>query len=254
MCAIRPEGSDTSISAREPVPAGPPRPILTTGRPAGTPGGTAGTSGSTPDGAPGSTPADALGSTAGGTAPGDTTGIMADHTVTAVIELLRSRGAHLIEHPGGTLLEHLRRVSALLDRWGVRPAVRLAGLSHAYYGTDGFPTSLGAVERRDELAAVVGTEVEEMVYLYAGCDRAFSYPNLVEPEGGFRDRFTGAVLHPSLRWRRDFAELTVANELDVVGANPGLRAQYGKKLFELFLRWRPLLGDAAWTAVRTSLP
>jgi hypothetical protein len=243
MCAVRQDGSDKSIgvSARAPVPPGPAGPIPTTAHPA-VPSRPALT-------------ADHHAAIDHAVTDHPATGhAVTDHTVAAVIELLRSHGAHRIDHPGGTLLEHLRRVSALLERWGVSPAVRLAGLSHAYYGTDGFPTSLGAVERREELAAVVGTEAEKLVYLYAGCDRTFSYPNLAEPEGGFRDRFTGAILHPSLRWRRDFAELTVANELDVVGANPRLRAQHGKKLFELFLRWRPLLGDPAWTAVRTSLP
>lgn len=179
---------------------------------------------------------------------------VADTVADRLEALLRSRGADEIPHPGGTLLAHLRRVSALLERWGVRPAVRLAGLGHAFYGSDGFPTALGAVDRRDELAAVVGLEVEQMIYLYAGCDRAFSYPNLAEPEGPFRVRFTGAIVHLSLRWRRDFAELTVANELDVIRSDPELRACHGKSLFALFLQWRPLLSDPAWQAVRASLP
>ncbi|WP_443057822.1 DUF6817 domain-containing protein [Streptomyces sp. KLMMK] len=32
-----------------------------------------------------------------------------------------------MEHPGGTLLAHLRRVSALLSSWGARPALVSAG-------------------------------------------------------------------------------------------------------------------------------
>jgi hypothetical protein len=171
----------------------------------------------------------------------------------AVIEALDSRGAAGIAHPGGTLLAHLERVHTLLAEWGARPALRLAGLCHAFYGTDGFATALGDPERRDELTALVGEEAERLVRFYAGCDRRFSYPGLADPEGAFRDRLTGAVLRPPLPLRRDFAELTAANELDVMRANPGLRARFGTELLDLFTSWRALLGDPAWQAVRATL-
>jgi hypothetical protein len=59
--------------------------------------------------------------------------------VEAAQKLLRARGAGGLPHPGGTLLEHLSRVRAQLAAWGAAPAVQLAGLCHAAYGTDGFP-------------------------------------------------------------------------------------------------------------------
>jgi hypothetical protein len=166
---------------------------------------------------------------------------------------LASRGAGGIPHPGGTLLAHLERVSALLGQWGARPAVRLAGLCHAYYGTDGFPVMLGEPASRDELAGVIGEEAERLVYFYASCDRHFSYPHLAEPAGTFRDRFTGTVLSPPQAMRRDFAELTAANELDIAAVNPELRAQYGPVLLRLFTSWRNLLSDPAWHAVQTTI-
>ncbi|MEU9838865.1 DUF6817 domain-containing protein [Actinomadura sp. NPDC048032] len=46
-----------------------------------------------------------------------------------------------------------------------RPALRLAGLCHAFYGTDGFPVALGSVRRRQELSEVIGTEAEDLVHL-----------------------------------------------------------------------------------------
>ncbi|WP_329261312.1 hypothetical protein OG417_26050 [Actinoallomurus sp. NBC_01490] len=173
--------------------------------------------------------------------------------IATVVEALASRGAAEIAHPGGTLLAHLERVHALLAEWGARPALRLAGLCHAFYGTDGFATALGDPDRRDELTALVGEEAERLVHFYAGCDRRFSYPGLADPEGAFRDRFTGAALRPPLPLRRDFAELTAANELDVMRANPGLRARFGTELLDLFTSWRALLGDPAWQAVRATL-
>jgi hypothetical protein len=136
---------------------------------------------------------------------------------------------------------------------GARPAVRLAGLCHAFYGTDGFATALGDPTRRNELTAIIGAEAERLVYFYASCDRRVSYPHLAEPAGPFEDRFAGTVLHPPLPLRRDFAELTVANELDVMQANPDLRAQHGAGLLRLFTSWRKLLSDPAWQAVQTTL-
>ena len=54
--------------------------------------------------------------------------------------------------------------------------------------------------------------------------------------------------------RRDFAELTVANELDIVGVNPRARIKYGAGLLELFTSWRDLLSIPAWQDVQATLP
>jgi uncharacterized protein (TIGR00369 family) len=178
----------------------------------------------------------------------------AEPRTAAAIEALVSRGAEDIPHPGGTLLAHLRRVHGLLAEWGARPALRLAGLCHAYYGTDGFPTALGDISRRDQLAAIVGAQAEQLVYFYASCDRRFCYPHLAEAAGPFKDRFTGTVLIPPLSSRRDFAELTVANELDVMLANADLMAQHGPGLRELLSSWKTLLSDAAWRAAQSLAP
>jgi hypothetical protein len=169
-------------------------------------------------------------------------------------ELLAARGAAGISHPGGTLLAHLQRVHALLAQWDARPVVRVAGLCHAFYGTDGFATALGSPGRRDELAAITGEEAERLVYLYASCDRRFSYPHLAESAGPFKDRFTGTVLRPPLPLRRDFAELTAANELDIATVSPDFRAQAGPGLLRLLTSWKNLLSGPAWQSVQTTLP
>jgi uncharacterized protein (TIGR00369 family) len=169
----------------------------------------------------------------------------------AALAFLAARGAGEIAHPGGTLLAHLRRVHALLCAWQARPAVRLAGLCHAFYGTDGFATALGEPTERTALAAVIGEEAERLVHLYAGCDREFSYPRL--PGGPLRDRFTGTESDPPAWTRRDLAELTAANELDLAQVSEDFRAAHGEALLTLFTSWRPLLSDAAWRCVRDTL-
>jgi hypothetical protein len=172
-------------------------------------------------------------------------------SVEAVLAFLAARGASEIPHPGGTLLAHLRRVHALLCEWQARPAVRLAGLCHAFYGTDGFAIALGELTERNELASVIGEEAERLVRLYAGCDREFCYPRL--PDGPFRDRFTGAESDPPEPARRALAELTAANELDLARTNEDFRAEHGGALLVLFTSWRPLLSDPAWQCVRDTL-
>ncbi|WP_030243013.1 MULTISPECIES: DUF6817 domain-containing protein [unclassified Streptomyces] len=169
------------------------------------------------------------------------------------VALLREFGAADIAHPGGTLIAHLQRVQGQLAAWGARPALQLAGLCHAFYGTDGFPDALLPLDRRSELAAVVGAEAESLVYLYASCDRAATYPTLADTDGPFHDRFTGLSHTPDPQARRDFAELTAANELDLA-RDPAFRDQWGPELLSLFTRIRPLLSRPAWSDCQEVLP
>lgn len=171
----------------------------------------------------------------------------------AAVVLLRDLGAAGTAHPGGTLLAHLRRVEEQLAAWGARPALRLAGLCHAFYGTDGFPTALLPVGRRAELAAVIGTEAEALVYLYGSCDRKATYPAFPDADAPVHDRFTGRARVPDPGSRRDFAELTAANELDLAGVDPSFRETWGPDLLALFTRFRPLLSRPAWASCQSVL-
>ncbi|MFI6038765.1 DUF6817 domain-containing protein [Streptomyces sp. NPDC051315] len=167
--------------------------------------------------------------------------------------LLRDLGAGALAHPGGTLLAHLRRVRSRLAGWEARPALRIAGLCHAFYGTDGFPEPLLPLARRAELAHVIGREAEEIVYFYASCDRRATYPTLAGPAPCFHDRFSGVRWSPAPHMLRDFADLTAANELDLAEHDPAFRERCGPDLLALFTRLRPLLSRAAWDECRRVL-
>lgn len=169
------------------------------------------------------------------------------------VAMLEAAGAALIDHPGGTLLAHLVRTEELLLSWGARPELATAGLCHAFYGTDGFDRALLALDERAELVGAVGEETEALVYFYASCDRKASYRTLAEPDGEFVDRFTGARTRPGLELRRDFAELTAANELDIASVSPQMREQHGAQLAALFERWQTLLSPAALDHCRAVL-
>jgi hypothetical protein len=169
------------------------------------------------------------------------------------IALLRRLGAADIAHPGGTLVAHLQRVQGQLAAWGARPALQVAGLCHAFYGTDGFPTALLSPDSRAELTEVIGAEAEGIVYLYASCDRTATYPTLAHPDGAFRNRFTGQLHTPEPHFRRDFAELSAANELDLARIDTVFREKWGAQLLALFTRFRPLLSQPAWSDCRAVL-
>ncbi|MFG2329097.1 DUF6817 domain-containing protein [Streptomyces sp. NPDC048604] len=171
----------------------------------------------------------------------------------AAVELLRSCGAESIDHPGGTLLAHLERVESRLASWGARESLRLAGLCHAFYGTDGFAQVLLPLERRAVLREAIGEQAEELVHFYASCDREFSYAGLADPSGRFRNRFTGEEYAPSARQRADFAELTAANELDVLAMNATFRQKYSAPLQRLFDGWHLLLSEPAVAYTRAFL-
>lgn len=167
---------------------------------------------------------------------------------------LLTRGADEIPHPGGTLYAHLCRVADTLGAWGAGPDVRLAGLCHATYGTDGFGTALLDVADRATLVEAIGGPAEALVHRYGSCVRSAVYPQL----GGvgpvrFTDRFTGREHVPAERDIRAFAEITAANELDVLAHNAELAAEHGPGLFRLFTAARARLSEPAWQATVAQL-
>lgn len=167
-----------------------------------------------------------------------------------VEEFLTGLGADRMPHPGGTLLEHLRRVTDLLEGWGAAEPVRTAGLCHACYGTSGFDHRLLDPTDRATLTVLIGSRAEALVYLYGSCDRAATYPALTG--GGpvpFHDRFTGTAGTPSTADFDAFLLISVANEVDVATHNPAVAATHGAALFGLFSRYRDRLPAAAWTGV-----
>jgi hypothetical protein len=143
-------------------------------------------------------------------------------TRAAAVDFLRARSADTIPHRNGSLLEHLLATEEILRSWGSAEPLCLAGLCHAAYGTDGFALSLVPLADRSLLAETAGAAVEKIVYLYASCDRAVVYPQL--PGRGpvaFRDRFVDGTVEPSEDELRDFVDLTLANELEIVSSTAG---------------------------------
>jgi hypothetical protein len=162
---------------------------------------------------------------------------------------LEDAGAREIVHLNGTLLDHLQGTEQLLRNWGAAEALALAGLCHAVYGTDGFAPRLLELSDRSILTGLIGEDAESIVYFYASCDRSFLYGQVGAPGVPvFRVRFTAAEFVPSETQLRSFAELTFANELEILStaatSAPGDRAA----LARLFSRMRDLASERAYRA------
>ncbi|MEU4693529.1 DUF6817 domain-containing protein [Actinoplanes sp. NPDC023714] len=155
---------------------------------------------------------------------------------------LRERGADTVKHPGGTLYQHLCRVSDRLAVIGHGPEVQDAGLTHAAYGTDGFDLALNFWRERDELRGLVGAEAEELVYRYGSCDRDRTWPRLAET-GEVADRFTGDVTRLEPEQLTVFVDLTLVNELDVIAQSPAVFDRNRAYFTELFRAWEPVASE-----------
>lgn len=165
---------------------------------------------------------------------------------------LRERGADEIEHAGGSLYAHLCRVHDRLAALGLDEDVRLAGLTHAVYGTDGFAVRLLDVADRAILRALVGATAEEQVYRYGGCDRGRTWRALHETQM-IQSRFTGHVEAPTRSQLRDFVDLSIVNELDLVERDAEIADKYGDYFRSVFATWADLASPAVIADARRVL-
>ncbi|MFI7601849.1 DUF6817 domain-containing protein [Actinoplanes sp. NPDC049681] len=161
---------------------------------------------------------------------------------------LREHGAETIDHPGGTLYTHLGRVHDRLGALGHGPDVRLAGLTHAVYGTDGFDRTLLDPAARTSLRQLVGERAEALVHQYGGCDRSRTWRTLPGTRQVW-NRWTGRPgdVLPG------FADLSIVNELGVVEQDPTIRQRYGAYFRDVFASWQDLASEPVLAEARRVL-
>ena len=169
-------------------------------------------------------------------------------------ERLAAMGAADFAHVAGTLAPHLANTAALLQQWGNRDALCIAGLYHAVYGTDGILGELTTLSRRSSIAEVIGTEAEAIVYVYGACDRDAFHPRIGTPRATqFVDRFTATEYAIPVSMLADFCELTLANELDLARTSAAFLSKHRRELAELAERMQAHVSDAALCACRDLL-
>ena len=177
---------------------------------------------------------------------------MTTATEAAIAQLLLERGAQGIEHPGGTLDDHLARVQRRLAHLGVPQEVQLAARAHAVYGTDGFDVTLLSLEERPVLASVIGEGAEQLVYRYGACDRKRTWDSLADT-GRLWNRFTKTSEILDRTHLQAFTDLSLVNELDIAEHSADFLDRYGNYFRRLTTAWAPLLSAAVLADARRVL-
>jgi hypothetical protein len=132
--------------------------------------------------------------------------------------------------------------------------VCLAGLFHAVYGTAGFPEALLSLDKRSDIAAAIGDEAEELVYLYGACDRDYTYSKLISHEEPiYRNRFTQESFSLPRLLLASFCELTLANELEIVLQSYKVREDCRAFFVPLFASFKGLVSPPAFEAYLTAV-
>ncbi|ESQ10197.1 MAG TPA: hypothetical protein DDY14_01110 [Chromatiaceae bacterium] len=98
-----------------------------------------------------------------------------------LIDYLTSIGADEITHSRRTLLTHLRGVQGLLEDWGMTMPLCQAGLFHSVYGTEYFHGNPVAIDQRDRVRDLIGSDSEQLVWLWHVSKRSEFRKNLTEP-------------------------------------------------------------------------
>ena len=175
-------------------------------------------------------------------------------TVSAKIDLekhtafLKELGADSKQHDGRVLLNHLLGACKLLDQWGCRRALCLAGLFHAAYGTEHFPAIL-TPQDRDKLRAQIGADAEELAWIFSTMDRTTLKPFDPSTLGyAVRSREKRQLIPVSPEQWQDLVDLTLANSLEAMPHLGWLQRRRCKN------HLRPFLPFASHTVQRAVSP
>jgi hypothetical protein len=122
-------------------------------------------------------------------------------------------GAGATRHSGRTLRDHLLGTFDLLQAWGCRLEVCIAGGLHSIYGTNAFQARCVSAQDRPAIAALVGSGVDRMVDLFHRADRpraileGFASEQLI-------DRFCGRAIPVCQAELKELLSIECANLIE----------------------------------------
>lgn len=154
-------------------------------------------------------------------------------------------GIEQIGHTGKSYLAHLIGVYRIMEAQGCAEEVCRAGMFHSIYGTQLFQGFTLPLERRPEVAALIGERAERLAYLNCVMDRA-TLDRALATDGPYRitERPTGKVVELS---REDFDDLCRVHLYDWLEQAP--RSEYGWGYRrEAYRRMAERLGESALAA------
>lgn len=164
---------------------------------------------------------------------------------------LQKLGAGEFEHINGSLVKHLQGTAELLHHWGANDVLIKAGLYHAVYGTTGYAPSLISLDLRNKIAALIGQQAEETVYMYCACDRKIYWPRIgTAQQNKFMDRFSQQEYQITNDQLFNFCELTLANELEIAMHDDQFILQNRVELSDLFIRMEGMVSQPGFRAYK----
>ena len=151
----------------------------------------------------------------------------------------------VVPHTNSDFYSHLDGVYSYLERWGLPEHVRLAGLFHSLYGTEGFQGFTLSLEWRDQIRSLIGDRAERLVYCYC----ALTYQSLRESVlagGGPRlwDRFADCRLEVTQKEYQEILWMMLANTLEIEA-----RLNDEEKTLEQAGFWREVAEELGGVAV-----
>jgi hypothetical protein len=155
-------------------------------------------------------------------------------------------GAGEFENVNGLLIAHLEATRCLLKAWNASEILQDAGLYHAAYGSSAVVQNIFELSQRADVAVVIGSDAENIVYHYCACDRDTFFAQFGRVDTlVFYDRITTKKSAISFELLQQLCELTAANETEMAINNPDFVAQHGAGLVDLFSRMQRFLSASA---------
>jgi hypothetical protein len=139
-------------------------------------------------------------------------------------DFLVGLGVEDISHTRKSYLAHLIGVYRLMEANGCSEELCRAGMFHSIYGTQLFQGFTLPLERRPEVAELIGNRAERLAYLNCVMERATLDRELQKAEGPYRitERPTGKIVELS---NEDFDDLCRVHLYDWLEQAP--RSEYG---------------------------
>jgi hypothetical protein len=155
-------------------------------------------------------------------------------------------GAGEFEHVNGSVMAHLEGTRCLLKSWQACDTLLDAALYHGAYESPAFESEWFGFAQRQEVVAIIGQPVEELVYHYCACNRIPFFTQFSEQQSPlFYNRLTNSSLQIAPSLLANVCELTVANELDIALHDSEFVEQHGHNLNQWFSTMQPFLSLGA---------
>lgn len=138
------------------------------------------------------------------------------HDSKRLTDFLVGMGVEQIDHTGKNYLAHLIGVYKLMQGKGCTEEVCRAGMFHSIYGTERFQGFTLPLDRRSEVAALVGDRAERLAYLNCAMDRASFDRATAQDSGPYRilDRITGQEIELSVEDLEDLGRIHLYDWLE----------------------------------------